>query len=152
MNLSHDTITVMPLVKDCVEKAALLEKMALGAEAWSAEAIAETVERNGFYYMATNGQFLGHGGFTYAADEGYITNIAVDSSARRKGVATRLVDAMVRKAGELGLAFLSLEVRSSNQAAIALYERCGFTVRGVRPKFYRDPLEDAVIMTKDIGR
>lgn len=151
MNISQDKITVLPLTEDRAEPAARLESEALGREAWSAEAIKETIALNGRYFAAfINGEFAGHGGFTFAADEGYITNIAVDRKVRRQGVAVKLVEAMCGCAKELGLSFLSLEVRESNEPAIRLYEKTGFTVRGKRPSFYSAPDETAIIMTKDI--
>lgn len=150
MSLSFSEIRVLPLQGDTIKKAAELEALTL-EEAWSAEQIAETIKRNGCYFAAFSAEkFLGHGGFTFAADEGYITNIAVSPEARRQGVATKIIGAMVKEAKKRGLAFLSLEVRESNVFAVRLYEKTGFTVRGVRPKFYSNPLENAVIMTKDI--
>ncbi|MBE6799369.1 MAG: ribosomal-protein-alanine N-acetyltransferase [Ruminococcaceae bacterium] len=150
MSLSQNDIIVRDLTAAEYQLAAELESTAL-EEAWSAEAIAETVKRNGCYLGAFKDKsFLGHGGFTFAADEGYITNIAVSSQARRQGVATKILESMIVKAVELKLRFLSLEVRESNEAAVRLYQKSGFTVRGVRPKFYKNPTENAVIMTKDI--
>ncbi len=149
MELLRNEIKVLALQREFFDSASMLERETLGEEAWSSEAIAETVKRNGCYFAAIKDDvFLGHGGFTYAADEGYITNIAVSKEARRQGVATAIIDKMSKKAENLGLSFLSLEVRESNFAAIKLYENCGFSVDGVRPKFYRDPIENAVIMTK----
>lgn len=151
MNLLKENIAVTPLPEELYKTAAGLEALCLGEEAWTAEAICETVGHNGCYFAAfSNEKYLGHGGFTFAADEGYITNIAVLPEARRQGVASALIDAMLKKAAGLNLAFLSLEVRESNKAAISLYINKGFTERGVRPNFYRCPLESAVIMTKDI--
>lgn len=150
MCVSNENITVRILQPDEFSLAAELESLTL-EEAWSAEAISETVAANGCYVGAfQNETFLGHGGFTFAADEGYITNIAVSSAARRKGIGTAIIQELLEKAVQQNLSFLSLEVRESNAAAIKLYEKCGFTVRGVRPKFYKNPTENAVIMTKDI--
>lgn len=143
-------IIVKSFTADDYIKAAELESLTL-EEAWSAEAIAETVKTNGCYLAAFKGEtFLGHGGFTFAAGEGYITNIAVSADARRQGVGSKIIESMLEKAKAMGLEFLSLEVRESNVAAVKLYEKMGFTVRGVRPKFYKNPTENAVIMTKDI--
>ena len=142
---------MLPMTASAVEYAAELESKALGNEAWSAEAIKETLSRNGRYFAAfNNGELIGHGGFTFAADEGYITNIAVNGKFRRQGVAAMIIDSMVSCAETLGLAFLSLEVRESNTAAIRLYEKTGFTERGKRPGFYSEPREAALIFTKDI--
>jgi ribosomal-protein-alanine N-acetyltransferase len=83
---------------------------------------------------------------TYAADEGSITNVATHPAARRKGLGRAVVGALLAKASELALAFVYLEVRPSNEAAIALYQSLGFETVGRRKNFYRHPTEDALLM------
>ena len=78
------------------------------------------------------------------ADVWHVMNIAVDPAARRQGVATTLLEAMFESAGPDGS--FTLEVRPSNGAAIALYERFGFRSAGTRKRYYSDTGEDAVIM------
>ena len=84
-------------------------------------------------------------------DEGYIDNIAVDPNARRHGVADELLDVFCRF-GAANLAFLTLEVRASNEPAIALYRKHGFEEAGRRKDYYTKPKEDAVIMTRDFKK
>ena len=84
-------------------------------------------------------------------DEGYIDNVAVAPDARRHGVASALLDVFCRF-GAANLAFLTLEVRRSNTAAIALYEKFGFQMAGLRPGYYQHPREDAVIMTREFEK
>ena len=74
----------------------------------------------------------------------HVMNVAVDPAQRRRGVASGLLSALLAKVGEE--ARLTLEVRTSNTPAIALYERFGFHSAGVRPRYYQDNGEDAVIM------
>jgi ribosomal-protein-alanine N-acetyltransferase len=91
-------------------------------------------------------------GFVICAryDEAYhIMDIAVDPERRRAGVATALLDAVLQQAGQD--ANYTLEVRVSNAGAIALYERYGFRGVGVRPRYYADNGEDAIIMWRAIG-
>ncbi len=126
------------------------EHLTLGAEAWTESGITETLSRNGHYLIAElDGKTIGHGGFTAVLDEGDITNIAVRPEFRRKGVASKILEAMILAAKVEGLAFLTLEVRSNNTPAILLYEKYGFTVRGQRKGFYRNPTDNAIIMTLD---
>lgn len=77
-----------------------------------------------------------------------ITNVQVDESFRRQGIARALmVKAMEYARAARGERF-TLEVRASNKQAIALYESLGFVSEGIRPGFYENPREDAVIMWK----
>ena len=71
-------------------------------------------------------------------------NIAVDPSTRRRGLGAALLQAMIARAGEDEA--YTLEVRTSNAPAIALYERFGFRSVGTRPRYYVDTGEDAMIM------
>ncbi len=126
------------------------ERLTLGAEAWTETGIAETLKRNGHYFVAEiDGKIVGHGGFTVVLDEGDITNIAVRPEFRRKGLASEILEAMITFASGQNLSFLTLEVRSQNTPAISLYEKYGFTVRGERKNFYREPTDNAKIMTLD---
>jgi ribosomal-protein-alanine N-acetyltransferase len=75
----------------------------------------------------------------------HVMNIAVDPRLRRQGIATALLAALIERVDD-GTAQLTLEVRPTNRAAIALYERFGFRSAGVRPRYYQDNGEDALIM------
>lgn len=148
MTESEIKLTVKTLPAEDAPLAAEVEQISLGDEAWSAQGILDTLDRNGHYLAAyIDDQFVGHGGFTAVLDEGYITNIAVHPNHRRKGIAYRLTEELKNKATELKLSFLTLEVRESNLAAIKLYEKSGFKAVGKRKGFYSAPKEDAVLMT-----
>jgi ribosomal-protein-alanine N-acetyltransferase len=75
----------------------------------------------------------------------HIMNVAVDPDARRTGVATGLLGALLERVDDPGARY-TLEVRESNLAAIALYERFGFRRAGMRRRYYQDNGEDALIM------
>jgi [ribosomal protein S18]-alanine N-acetyltransferase len=74
----------------------------------------------------------------------HLMNIAVDPSHRRRGVGRTLIEQMIERGGTEEQ--YTLEVRTSNAPAIALYERFGFLAAGTRPRYYRDTGEDALIM------
>jgi ribosomal-protein-alanine N-acetyltransferase len=78
------------------------------------------------------------------ADDWHIMNIAVDPTARRRGLATALLEELFARAGR-DRAY-TLEVRTSNGPAIALYEKFGFRAAGLRKRYYQDTGEDALIM------
>lgn len=79
----------------------------------------------------------------------HLMNIAVDPGARRRGIATQLLEEMLARAG--AEAPYTLEVRTSNAPAIALYERFEFRPAGTRPRYYADTGEDALIMWRTAG-
>lgn len=98
------------------------------------------------YFAATQGkQFLGYAGQLYAGDDAHVTNIAVSREFQRHGVATRLLAELAWSAIERGSEGLTLEVRVSNTAAQALYQRFGFESAGIRKNYYEN-VEDAIVM------
>jgi [ribosomal protein S18]-alanine N-acetyltransferase len=78
------------------------------------------------------------------ADVWHLMNIAVDPASRRRGVAQAMLEALLQRAGTEGA--YTLEVRPSNAPAISLYEQFGFRSAGIRPRYYQDTGEDAMIM------
>lgn len=114
---------------------------------WSEDALALLLTDTAFgYAVIEEGEALCYGGMLTVLDEGQITNVATHPAHRRCGLAARVMEALLCEARERGLATVTLEVRASNEAAIALYRRYGFAVLGKRPRFYTHPVEDALIM------
>ncbi len=128
-----------------VQNIANIEKQCFSTP-WSEKNISESIENeNTFLYIADiDGNIAGYMGVQIFSGEGYVTNVATLPEFRRKGVAKALINAVF----ENDMEFLTLEVRNSNVPAINLYESMGFVNVGKRPKFYREPVEDAVLMTK----
>jgi ribosomal-protein-alanine acetyltransferase len=88
--------------------------------------------------------------FWIVADEAHLHNLAVKKEYRRQGLAFSLLGVMKEIAKQAGLKAQTLEVRPSNTAAIKLYEKCGFVVKGIRPLYYPETHEDALIMWADV--
>lgn len=88
--------------------------------------------------------------FWLVADEVHLHNLAVNGPYRRQGLAFRLMKAMEETARKNEMTALTLEVRESNHEAIKLYRKCGFVVKGVRPLYYVDTREDALIMWAEV--
>ena len=84
-------------------------------------------------------------------DAWHIMNIAVSPDFRRRGIATALLERLFELTDDRSRRGYTLEVRVSNDGAIRLYERLGFTARGIRRGYYTDNREDALIMWREPG-
>lgn len=145
-------VAVTAVGREDIAKIAKLEEICF-SEPWSANAILESLSHGTKFFVAKKkDELLGYVGISVVLDEGYITNVAVFPSWRGRGVGKALINAVTSMAEENALSFVSLEVRQSNAAAIALYEKTGFVTEGKRKAFYRHPTEDALIMTKRFER
>jgi ribosomal-protein-alanine N-acetyltransferase len=81
------------------------------------------------------------------AGELHVNNVAVRPESRRQGLAVRLLEAVLRQGQRDGARTAFLEVRAGNAAAQGLYRRCGFQITGRRRRYYRQPVEDALLMS-----
>lgn len=118
------------------------------SQPWSRQGFIDSLGLGNTVFLVAeeDDRILGYIGMYFTMDEGEITNVAVDSRKRCRGVGGMLIGAMKREAEQRALARIVLEVRVSNQSAIRLYERSGFVNQGVRKGFYDLPKEDAYIM------
>lgn len=99
------------------------------------------------YLIARSGAVVvGHCGVLFQVGEGHVTTIAVDPVFQRRHIATRLMVAQLRAAIGRGATAMTLEVRVGNKPAQELYRRFGFAPAGIRPRYYPDNGEDAIIM------
>ena len=138
-----------------LQAVAALER-ACFAEPWSQESL-ELLCREGALgvVIPSDGQnetAKAYGGMTLVLDEGSITNIAVRPDCRRQGLGRAVVQALIDEARARGVTDIYLEVRVSNEAAIALYCSLGFSVVGTRKNFYKLPVEHAYIMHRREGQ
>lgn len=119
-------------------------------DAWTRSAWEEELEnpRSVTFVEEEGGQIRGYLNLWAVLDEGQINRFAVASSHRRTGIGSRLLARAEEFAQEKGLYSLTLEVRLSNEAAQAAYKKAGFLEMGIRPGFYANPEEDALIMTR----
>lgn len=85
-----------------------------------------------------------------AADEAEILNLAVEPESRRRGLAGALLGAALEAAHAAGVKRLFLEVRESNAEGIAFYQRHGFDLDGRRPRYYHNPPEDALVLSRGL--
>jgi len=117
---------------------------------WPDYAFHQEIETNRlahYLVVRAGAQIVGYGGMWLMVDEAHITTFAVLPEWRRRGVGGRLMLSMMQLAADVGARVATLEVRLSNDAARQLYQRFGFRPVGIRPRYYSDNAEDALIMT-----
>lgn len=143
LNISFDKIKL----KD-IPELLRIENMCF-SEPWSENTFKNTIGNENTYFICARyeSKLLGYIGMYWVLDEGYVYNLAVDKDFRGLKIATNLINELFKYSESIGLKFLSLEVRRSNEIAKCLYQKLGFKLLGVRKNFYTSPLEDAIIMT-----
>ena len=141
-------MNIHPMTENYLEQVASLEVCCF-SKPWSREALKEELGNPQAVFLVAeeNGEVLGYVGMHVVFGEGYMDNLAVFPHARRKGVARELIETLIAWLKQHDGLFLTLEVRLSNQAAISLYQSLGFEEAGRRPRFYQEPVEDALLMT-----
>lgn len=143
---------LVPMDRSHIKEIAQIERECF-SDPWSEASLEEELYNPLASFIVAqrpDGAVLGYAGFHAVMDEGYIDNIAVREDYRGQGIADDLLDVFVRF-GQAHLAFLTLEVRPSNEAAIQLYYKHGFAQVGRRKDYYKQPKEDAIIMTLEFG-
>ena len=117
-------------------------------ESWNRKSYAEEVyNSNSVYIVAkTDSMVVGFAGVLIIAGEGTLSNIAVHPDFRRNKIGERLLKSLIDNSEFLGYKDITLEVRSSNEAAKTLYIKYGFKEEGIRKGYYQDNREDAIIM------
>ena len=137
---------IRPMTEDDTFAVELIEQVIFSLP-WSQKSFADACRNQDNVYLVceADGVIAGYCG------EGNITNMAVSPDYRRCGIAQRLMQSMENYGDDKNVTSYFLEVRQSNLPAIALYEKMGYKNIGIRKKFYEKPVEDAVIMSKNIG-
>ena len=94
------------------------------------------------------GIIIGFAGIHIILDEGHITNIAVSQEERGRGIGRRLTAALLQYAANLGVGYVTLEVRANNEIAKKLYQSLGMVKVGVRKKYYEDQTDAWIMVTE----
>jgi [ribosomal protein S18]-alanine N-acetyltransferase len=139
------TIGLRTFTSDDIVAAEEIER-AVYPQPWSTGVFADELGQDNRVYLAleVDGHLAGYGGLMLVVDEAHITTVVVAPQHRQGRLGTRLMMGLVDAAVDHGARSLTLEVRTSNLAAQALYRRFGMAPVGVRKQYYRD--EDALIM------
>jgi [ribosomal protein S18]-alanine N-acetyltransferase len=120
---------------------------------WPRQVFVEELHRDWGHIdlVRTGGRTVGFCNYWLVRDEVHILNIATHPDARRQGHAARLLQHVLEFSRRHGCRYVTLEVRRSNAGAIKLYRSYGFRAIGVRPKYYVEDNEDAVVMLLDLA-
>lgn len=142
-------IRITAMTADHVSAVAQLERVCFSAP-WSENSIrAELSNPLSLWLVAyVDAEFAGYIGSQSVCQESDMMNVAVSPQFRRMGIGEALVSALARELKTAGNEKLTLEVRASNENAIALYQKLSFVQIGRRPNYYRNPKEDALILQK----
>jgi [ribosomal protein S18]-alanine N-acetyltransferase len=159
MELEDAGCAVVPLSEHDLLEAVEIEEMT-GLSKWGWDAYLEELSRPEAVMLAarrdapdpsTGKRLIGFAAARVNADELHINNIGVRPESRRRGVGAALLGACLELGARRGARLAVLEVRAGNVAARALYERLGFAVVGERRRYYKEPVEDALIMTRPLA-
>ena len=134
------------LSKKYLDDVCQIEKICF-SNPWSKEDLEKqiNIETSHFLVAVEDGRAVGYMGLQIFSGEGYVTNVAVLPQYRQQGIAVMLINEQMKNQMD----FITLEVRQSNTPAINLYTKMGFENVGVRPNFYSNPTENAIIMTRN---
>ena len=115
---------------------------------WSKMALFSELRNDVAHYRVVEqeGRVIGYAGMWVLFEEAHLTNVAILQAYRRNGYAKRLMLAMMACASRLGAEAMTLEVRRSNLGAQSLYEQLDFIQNGMRPRYYSDTGEDALLL------
>jgi ribosomal-protein-alanine N-acetyltransferase len=142
-------LVVLPMHVDDLPAVHVIERQSFTTP-WPPHAYRAELETNELarYVCAwVGGRIVGYAGMWVMVDEAHITTFAVDPAWRRRGVGDRILLELLDRAVERGARDATLEVRVSNLGARRLYEKFGFRPVGIRPHYYSDDSEDALVMT-----
>ena len=142
------SVKIIPLTRELVSQVAAIEALCF-SEPWSEEAYLEVCRKEDYLYLVAideAGRAVGMCGLMIGPFEAEVMNVGVHPDYRGLGIAKALMRALLAAGAERGVQEYTLEVRAGNSSAIHIYESCGFKGEGIRPGFYRKPVEDALIM------
>lgn len=141
---------ILPMGKCHVTSVAELEAICF-PDPWSEKSVESELDNPLSLWLvaADEEKVVGYVGSQTVLGETDMMNVAVDPDYRRQGIAEKLIEQLICKLRQAGSHCLTLEVRVSNEKAISLYEKMGFVEIGRRPRYYRNPREDALILRKE---
>ena len=150
--MQSNAITVLPMGSEHIKAVAALETVCF-ADPWSEASIASELKNPLSLWLVAcaDGVVAGYVGSQSVLGEADMMNLAVAPAYRRQGIAKALLAALESELSQRDVHSITLEVRQSNEAARTLYQQNGYEQVGLRPGYYRNPKEDALILRKQWG-
>lgn len=153
MLIRDDAIRIIPITVDHIEEILSIERRAF-SDAWTRGMFRSELEVAGGTYARAalvreksgTERLVGYSFAVLVQEEAHLGNLAVDPGYRRQGIARRLLDDLLAAARKHGAQRVTLEVRESNAVARNFYARNGFIDIALRKSYYRNPIEDAIVM------
>lgn len=144
-------MNIRKMNRNDVQAIAQMEKQCF-SDPWSENSIAAEVDNPLSYWLVAveNDRVVGYVGSQSVLDAADMMNLAVSPDYRRQGIGEALVNALADYLRQNNVIALLLEVRVSNEPAIALYQKLGFVQVGRRHRYYHNPREDALILRKEL--
>jgi ribosomal-protein-alanine N-acetyltransferase len=147
-------LDIAPLQVADLDEVLEIERHAFGSP-WSRQILREELDRSWAHVDVLRcrtepRRITAYINYWLVRDEVHLLNLAVHPSMRRRGLGRALLDHMIAFANRHRCRYVTLEVRRSNQTAIELYRRVGFAPVGIRPRYYTDDQEDAVVMVLEL--
>ena len=141
------TILVRPMTVEDISAVVEIEKESFTTP-WTPHAFRLEMRNSLAVYkvVEVDGRVAAYGGMWLILDEGHVTNIAVHPDFRGRHLGRKIMEVLMDEARQRKLLRMTLEVRKQNHVAIALYKDLGFLLAGIRPGYYQDTGEDALIM------
>lgn len=146
-----EDVIIRGMLTEDIDQIINIEKICFSLP-WSRESFEGELKNDFAYYQCAivQGKVAGYMGMWRIIDECHITNVAVLPEYRNKGIGSKLIEKMVEICKCSEISQMTLEVRVTNSPAINLYRKFGFIPVGSRPNYYVKPIEDALIMWKEI--
>jgi len=150
---AEGTIRIAPLTMARIDEVLAIEELSF-SDPWTRGMFESELTIGGGTYARfaeRDGDLVGYSLAVLIEDEAHLGNLAVHPSARRSGVGQRLLDDLMETAEKRGIVRVTLEVRESNEVARKFYYENHFIDIAMRKNYYRNPVEDAIVMLRGLG-
>ena len=147
-----EEIKIRSMRKEDIPEVSEIEKLSFPSP-WSSNIFSSELEKGSFAFyhvLEYRDRLVGYGGYWRIKNEAHLVTFAIHPSFRRRGLGAKLLEQLLKDAQDQSLDTITLEVRDSNLAAQRFYERFGFKKIAVRPHYYSDTDEDAIVYWKKL--